>query len=210
MVDLTPAVAGVIFALALSGCSPSQSTADNVSSNVHGEPINALTQTNSSVAVRPPIQTPVSEPVPTKPMEPTSYQTVGFDKLASYNFEVADDAPVTNSANVPDKADEQIPAAVKVFNRQKVSIKGFMLPLKVQNGSVTEFLIMKDQSMCCYGNVPKITEWVNVKTSSGGIKPIMDQPVSILGTLHVGAMRENGYLIGIYQMDGEKMVDSGN
>ena len=85
-----------------------------------------------------------------------------------------------------------------------------MLPLKVEGGLVTELLIMKDQSMCCYGNVPKITEWVNVKTSGSGIKPIMDQPISILGTLHVGAMRENGYLIGIYQMDGEKVVDSGN
>jgi hypothetical protein len=61
--------------------------------------------------------------------------------------------------------------------------------------------------MCCYGNVPKITEWVSVKTKSKGIKPIMDQPVSIEGTLHVGAMRENGYLVGIYQMDGEKMVE---
>jgi hypothetical protein len=35
----------------------------------------------------------------------------------------------------------------------------------------------------------------------------MDVPVSIEGTLHVGAMRENGYLVGIYQMDGDKMVD---
>ena len=134
------------------------------------------------------------------------YSAVGFDKLASYNFDVPDDGPVTNQTAVPDKADEQIPTAVKAFNRKKVSIKGFMLPLKVENGTVTEFLILKDQSMCCYGNVPKITEWVSVKTAGKGVKPIMDVPVSIEGTLHVGAMRENGYLVGIYQMDGDKMV----
>ena len=133
---------------------------------------------------------------------------VGFDKLASYNFDVPDDEPVTNKAAGPDKADDQIPSTVKAFNQKKVFIKGFMLPLKVENGAVTEFLILKgDQSMCCYGNVPKITEWVSVKTASKGIKPVMDQPVSIEGTLHVGAMRENGYLVGIYQMDGEKMVE---
>jgi hypothetical protein len=215
---LTPAVCGALVALALGGCGESSSTPAGGAAVVHGEPINAAPQTNApSVAA---VQPAVAQPVPaTPPPKPESikaveavpaYQTVGFDKLASYNFEVGDDAPVTNAASAPDKADEQIPPAVKAFDHRKVSIKGFMLPLKVQNGSVTEFLIMKDQSMCCYGTVPKITEWVNVKTAGAGIKPIMDQPVSILGTLHVGAMRENGYLIGIYQMDGEKMVDSGN
>jgi hypothetical protein len=80
-----------------------------------------------------------------------------------------------------------------------------MLPLKVEGGLVTELLIMKDQSMCCYGATPKINEWVSVKMTEKGVKPMMDQPVTLLGTLHVGEMRENGYLIGIYRMDGEKM-----
>ena len=134
------------------------------------------------------------------------YATIGFDKLASYNF-VVDDAPLTNQ--VADKANDQIPTRVKSLDDTKVSIKGFMLPLKVADGSVTEFLIMKDQSMCCFGTVPKITEWVSVKTTKG-VKPIMDQPISILGTLHVGALRENGYLVGIYQMDGDKLDTSDN
>jgi hypothetical protein len=154
--------------------------------------------------------TEVPKAATSKPGEASgAYPSVGFDKLASYSFEVPDDGPITNqTAGAADKADEQIPATVKAFNQKRVSIKGFMLPLKVENGAVTEFLIMKDQSMCCYGNVPKITEWVSVKTASKGVKPIMDQPVSIQGTLHVGAMRENGYLVGIYQMDGEKLTES--
>src|SRR5581483_7495751 len=135
-----------------------------------------------------------------------AYPPVGFDKLASYNFEVPD-GPATNQIAGPDKADEQIPDRVKAFNSKKVSIKGFMLPLKVEAGAVTEFLIMKDQSMCCFGNVPKITEWVSVKAAGKGVRPIMDQPVSVEGTLHVGATRENGYLVGIYQMEGDKLVD---
>ena len=39
-----------------------------------------------------------------------------------------------------------------------------------------------------------------------GVKPMMDQPVTLYGTLHVGEMRENGYLVGIYSMDAEKMI----
>jgi hypothetical protein len=81
-----------------------------------------------------------------------------------------------------------------------------MLPLKVEGGLVTELLVMKDQSMCCFGTVPKINEWVSVKMVSKGVKPIMDQPITLFGKLNVGEMRENGYLVGIYSMDGEKMA----
>ncbi len=215
-------ICGGLTALALAGCGDDSAPAKQPAAKIQGDLItpaaNAATQPKeTAVAVQP--SAPASAPAPAAtPFVAKTAETksaanadgcplVGFDKLASYNFDVPDDEPATNKAAGPDKADEQIPATVKAFNQKKVSIKGFMLPLKVENGSVTEFLILKDQSMCCYGNVPKITEWVSVKTANKGVKPIMDVPVSIEGTLHVGAMRENGYLVGIYHMDGDKMVD---
>jgi len=135
------------------------------------------------------------------------YDIVGFDKLASYKFEVSDEllAPQTNTAAMILRVDSQIPATVKAFNNKPVALTGFMLPLKVEGGLVTELLIMRDQSMCCYGVQPKINEWVSVKMTKTGVKPVMDQPVTLMGKLHVGEMRENGYLVGIYAMDGDKM-----
>ena len=38
-----------------------------------------------------------------------------------------------------------------------------------------------------------------------GIKPVMDQAVTLYGTLKVGGIYENDYLVGIYALDGEKM-----
>lgn len=130
---------------------------------------------------------------------------VGFDKLASFTYEMPDDLGNTNQINAARPA-SQIPEAVRAFDRKSVALKGFMLPLKVEGGLVTELLIMRDQSMCCYGAVPKINEWVSVKMTGKGVKPIMDQPITMFGTLHVGEIRENGYLVGIYQLDGEKMA----
>jgi hypothetical protein len=203
--------AGLVI-LALAGCGEDSSgAAKQPSARIHGELIAPAVTTapqpkETVIAAAQPVPAATVTKQESKAVPAAlDYPPVGFDKLASYNFDVPDDGPVTNTA-APDKADEQIPPAVKDYNRKKVSIKGFMLPLKVEDGSVTEFLILKDQSMCCYGNVPKITEWVSVKTKTRGMKPIMDVPVSIEGTLHVGAMRENGYLVGIYQMDGEKML----
>jgi hypothetical protein len=38
-----------------------------------------------------------------------------------------------------------------------------------------------------------------------GVKCIMDQPLKVYGTLHVGEIMENGRISGLYEMDGEKM-----
>lgn len=138
----------------------------------------------------------------------STFAAVGFDKLSAFNFEISDEilqSGTTNAAAVAAKTAELIPKAVRDFDQKRIALKGFMLPLKVEGGKVTEMLIMRDQSMCCYGSVPKINEWVSVRMVGDGVKPIMDQAVTLYGTLHVGEMRENGYLVGIYKIDGEHL-----
>ena len=140
---------------------------------------------------------------------PGDYLVVGFEKLSSFNFDVPDESPIGTNKTVvavAPKPPEQIPPAVLALDKKFVSLKGFMLPLKVENGLITELLIMRDQSMCCYGAVPRINEWVSVKMTGKGVKPIMDQAVTMYGRLHVGEVRENGYLVGIYTMDGDKIT----
>lgn len=139
---------------------------------------------------------------------PDGSLAVGFDRLSSFSFEVTDEilqSNTTNATQVASRTAEQIPKTVMAYDQKRIALKGFMLPLKVEGGKVTEMLIMRDQSMCCYGAVPKINEWVSVKMVGSGVRPIMDQAVTLYGKLHVGEMRENGYLVGIYRMDGERI-----
>jgi len=143
------------------------------------------------------------------PMDEDGFKTIGFEQLSAYEFQVSDELmnPSTNApVDLTARTEAQIPREIKALNETAVALKGFMLPLKVEGGLVTELLIMKDQSMCCFGTVPKINEWVSVKMVEKGVKPIMDQPITLFGKLHVGEMRENGYLVGIYSMAGEKMA----
>lgn len=140
--------------------------------------------------------------------ESDAVEILGFDKLSAFSFEVSDEilqAGTSNAVTVAARTAEQIPKPVRDFDSKRIALKGFMLPLKVEAGKVTEMLIMRDQSMCCYGSVPKINEWVSVRMVGEGVKPIMDQAVTLYGRLHVGEMRENGYLVGIYRMDGERL-----
>ena len=214
---------GLLLALAattcLCACQKEASLASSTSAKeVRGQPIQRLattTSTNAAAAVAP-IAASVSAnaasnlvalvaPPPASAAKIGDYLIVGFDKLASYNYEIPDESagPKTNS---PAAQPDQIPATVRSLDKKAVALKGFMLPLKVDKGLVTELLIMRDQSMCCYGNTPRINEWVSVRMGDKGVKPIMDQPVTLFGKLLVGEMRENGYLVGIYQMEGDKMT----
>lgn len=167
----------------------------------------------SSTPATQPVPTVAGSAVPAEPNEsvtpPTAAgepYTLGFDKLSAFTYEMPPDLLDTNQPAVS-KPSDQIPAAVRAFDKKDVALKGFMLPLKVEAGLVTELLILRDQSMCCYGAVPKINEWVSVKMAGKGVKPVMDQAVTLIGKLHVGEVRENGYLVGIYQMEGEKIAN---
>ena len=126
---------------------------------------------------------------------------VGFDKLASYEFTAPD-----SEAKAPD-AEAQIPAKVRAFNDKKVAVTGFMLPVKMDGGLVTEFLLVKDPMMCCYGVMPKVNEWVVVKMVGKGVPPLMDVPITFEGQLKVGQIYEGGYLTGLYLLHGERRVE---
>jgi hypothetical protein len=151
--------------------------------------------------------TTAAKPVP--PAEPTlenGYLKLGFDQLASYSFTPPPFDPAANPSAKPPTGEEQIPSAVKSWNGKKAVITGYMVPVKMDKGLVTEFLLMRNTLACCFGTVPNMNEWVVVKMKKG-VPPMMDVPVALYGQLKVGAMFENGYMTGLYELDGERMAE---
>ena len=135
------------------------------------------------------------------------YEIVGFDRLASYTFTPPEADPAAAPASTPPSGANQIPDRIKALDQQKVAVTGFMLPVKMDGGLVKEFLLVKDPMMCCYGVMPKLNEWVVVKMLGKGVKPLMDIPITFEGKLKVGEMYENGYLTGVYLLEGDKMAE---
>lgn len=202
--------AGAALAV-LVGCgerTPQARPAATAAADVQGDLITAPLEAPDP---EPQAQTDVAEATPPPPVAdrprgtPAQPLTVAFDHLAGFTYTVPDGPVETNQIS---GAASQIPADVQSLDRQFVSLKGFMLPLKVEKGLVTELLLMRDQSMCCYGVVPRINEWVSVKMTGGGVKPVMDTAVTLYGTLKVGEIFESGYLVGIYELAGERMSDA--
>jgi hypothetical protein len=144
-------------------------------------------------------------PVPA-PATENGYLKLGFDQLASYPFTPPAFDPAANPSAKPPTGEEQIPANVKAWNGKKAVVSGFMVPVKMEKGMVTEMLLMRNTQACCYGSVPNMNEWVVVKMKKG-VAPLMDVPVAVHGALKVGAMFENGYMTGLYELEGEKMIE---
>ena len=166
----------VVLSSVLVGCSQKPS-AEMPAKEIRGEPIAPIAAKVSSPAAvssnTPSAVAITTNPKPEARSAEPAFALAGFDILSSYNIEISDEllGPVTNDvAAISAKTEALIPAKVKSLDQKRVALKGFMLPLKVEGGLVTEMLIMKDQSMCCYGTVPKIHEWVSIKMTDKGVK----------------------------------------
>jgi hypothetical protein len=135
------------------------------------------------------------------------YPLVSFERLSAFRFFVTDQMVDNRSGYLTASANclEQIPQDVLALNDKDVSLTGFMLPMKYEGKLTTEFLLLKNQSLCCYGKPPRITEWVNVRMAGKGIKALMNEPVTVCGIFHVGEVRQNGELLGVYRLDADKV-----
>ncbi len=92
-------------------------------------------------------------------------QNVTFDLLAGFDFSLTKEMVDGTAAAgaMAGKARAQIPAKVQSLDGKDVAIQGFLLPVTMNDGLAVEFLLMRNQSMCCYGVPPKINEWITVK-----------------------------------------------
>jgi hypothetical protein len=146
-----------------------------------------------------------------EPQAQAGYTAVTFEQLSAFRFSVTDQMldPKTDPLTGARQILGQIPDEVRALDHKEISLRGFMLPMKLDGKLATEFLLLKNQGLCCYGNPPKITEWVNVRVNGKGVRPIMDEPVTVCGTFHVGDVRENGDLLGIYRLDADRFKGPG-
>jgi len=136
--------------------------------------------------------------VPATPVVPVDGKTLSLD-FFKLGFETVKD-PVDPKTGQPHYND-QIPAAIKAYDGRKVRIRGYMMPVKMEDNDVREFLIMPNQMSCCYGAPPRFWEFIAVSMKGKAAPNVMDQTLTFEGTLHVGDVYENGYWTQLYTME---------
>jgi hypothetical protein len=113
----------------------------------------------------------------------------------------------TNAGRALLKSDDVIPPRVKAYDGRRVTVTGFVLPLRLKRGLATEFLLLRDQGACCFGPQAQINHFIRVKYPAG-FQHGPPTPWKVSGTIRVGEVYVQGYLTGIYQMDAERVVES--
>jgi hypothetical protein len=137
----------------------------------------------------------------------SGYSFVSFRTLSGFRY--PEDPPgaggMSSKPRVEGPNDPHIPPQVRQFHEKQVLAMGYMLPLKrTADNRVATFLLMRDQSLCCFGRFPRVNDFIAVRMKPDRSAPaVEDEPILASGKLHVGAIYEEDLLLGIYAMTGE-------
>lgn len=137
---------------------------------------------------------------------------LSFGYLSSFEYNVPD-ADIVKTMQAADlrKLSDQIPTSIRKLDRKRVAISGFMVPIEVVDAGVKNFILTYSQMICCFGQMPWYNEWVFVEMpEEAPAEYQMDVPITVTGQLEVGEEIEDGYVISLYRIKGEKVVVTGD
>jgi len=134
---------------------------------------------------------------------------VSFKALGGYVYEVPDPNVVRAQPDPTVPPVDQLPEGIKKMDSSPVLIAGFMVPIEFNaDGKVSSFALTQDQMFCCYGVPPKMNEWVMVEMQEGHETEFRsDAPVAVYGQLDVGEEIDDGYVLSLYRMNSDKVID---
>lgn len=137
------------------------------------------------------------------------FSKVTFGGLSSFQYEIPDPEIIRESQD-PFKAPvDQIPSKIRELDGEPVVVVGFMVPIEIdRKGNVESFALTVNQTFCCFGVPPAMNEWLMVEMEEGHSAPYtMDVPVAAYGMFHVGEEIEDGYVLSIYRMTADEVID---
>ena len=152
-----------------------------------------------------PANAPSMAAVPEVPVssEGAEFLPITFAILGGYFYEL----PPPGAADPDSKTQDRIPATIRALDKRKISVQGFMVPVRLEKGMTTQFMLVKDQSLCCYGRIPRMNEWIMVKMPAGKPAPFIgDRPVTVFGKIDVSEEIEKGEVLSLYRMDAEDVA----
>ncbi len=135
---------------------------------------------------------------------------VPFMDLSGFAYSGMTGAPApTEDGKEPAKPQYVIPESIQALNGKKVAISGYMMPIDFENGGTNEFVLTRQIPSCFYCVPPQLNDWIEVKMKDGKrVNYVPDGIVELYGTIEVGEIKEDGFVVAMYRMTGTKMIES--
>ncbi|QDV29522.1 hypothetical protein Spb1_14290 [Planctopirus ephydatiae] len=126
------------------------------------------------------------------------FSAEGKDQALRVSYDDLDLLKVLNMEPVTDQCVELMPDWLKQLNGQKVRIRGFMYPTFEATG-ITEFVLARDNQICCFGRNPKVYDLIGVKMAAGKTTHyIPNRPFDVTGTFVIEKASAEGEIFGLY------------
>lgn len=172
---------------------------------IRGEPIVSTNLAGPAGTVRTtPTPTNFPELTPVPEVFEDGYLKVGFERLSAFKFEVYEYYSEGQAGRPLLKSDDTIPPLIRAYHGRRVSVRGFVLPLRLKRGRVVEFLLLRDQGTCCFGPQAQINHFMRVRFPAG-VEVDQGRVHRVRGTLQVGETYVQGYLTGIYNLEADSV-----
>jgi len=127
---------------------------------------------------------------------------VSFTILSAFPYELPD--PLADPADAV--VGNVIPPRVKAFDRKSLTVRGFILPLDLDQKGVSQFILTASYDMCYFGAPMQMNEWVMVKMKNAQKVPFTHFPVYVSGSFEVGEEKRDGRVQSLYRMAGDSVV----
>lgn len=167
---------------------------------------NATPSTPPAAASRGPIAPPADANPPPASLPRDAESRLTFDQLRDFTYEPPTPEQLAAAGDSPD-ALRQIPPAVSALSGRRVTIEGFMAPLRIEDGRVTAFMLCYNRMFCCFGLMPAMNEWVYVEMGAGrSTEYFNDVVVGVQGVLSVGERVQDGMVMSLYRLTAERVT----
>lgn len=192
--------------LAVLGCQPNaQPPAAANQAPLKGQPIDAPASPSSSSALAtaslrqapddPAARASMVVEAP-DPVARDGFLSVPFSTLSGFVYEADMEGHLTPESHLPDE--------IAKLDKTKVALSGFLVPIEFKADKVCSMILVRNQLLCCYGQDPKLNEWVFVNIDPP-VESIMDVPVTLFGTLYASPDKEDDQVVSLYRMQAEAM-----
>jgi hypothetical protein len=120
---------------------------------------------------------------------------IAIRDLGNFDYETADG--------------QVIPPDVKQLDGIKIRLRGFIVPTN-QSVRLTQFALVPSLFNCCFGQPPQIEHTVMVTCANGLTVDLTANEVVVEGTLKVAEVKDDGYVVSIFNVLATQVKRTGN
>lgn len=125
------------------------------------------------------------------PSNKSGFISLSFTRLADFPYETDE-----NGKLLPG---QELPEHIAALDGQDVAVSGYVVPIEFQEEKVSGLILVRNQLLCCYGEEPRLNEWVFVEADPP-VEMITDLPVTLFGKFEASPDEEDGMVISLYRM----------